>query len=34
LKANDYRMSVVVKAIVTSRQFRYHRGLLATKPDE
>ena len=34
LKANDYRMSVVVMAIVTSRQFRYHRGLLATKADE
>lgn len=34
LKANDYRLSVVVKAIVKSRQFRYHRGLLATKSDE
>ena len=34
LKANDYRLSVVVRAIVTSRQFRYHRGLLATKSDD
>jgi hypothetical protein len=34
LKANDYRLSVLVNAIVTSRQFRYHRGLLATKSDE
>jgi len=34
LGANDYRLSVVVKAIVTSRQFRYHRGLQATKSDE
>ena len=34
LKANDYRLNVLVKAIVTSRQFRYHRGLLATKSDE
>ena len=34
LAANDYRLSVVVKAIATSRQFRYHRGLLATKSDE
>ncbi len=34
LQKNDYRLSVVVKDIVTSRQFRYHRGLLATQSDE
>ena len=34
LKTNDYRLSVLVKALVTSRQFRYHRGQLATKSDE
>ena len=34
LKANDYRLAVAIKGIVTSRQFRYHRGLQATKTDE
>ncbi|MBQ17181.1 MAG: hypothetical protein CMJ65_08650 [Planctomycetaceae bacterium] len=31
LRQKQFRVSAAMKAIVTSRQFRYHRGLLATK---
>jgi mono/diheme cytochrome c family protein len=33
LKKNEYRLSAAVQAIVSSRQFRYHRGLDATKDE-
>ena len=33
LKKNDYRLSAAVHAVVRSKQFRYHRGLGATKDE-
>ena len=33
LKRNDDRLSVAVNLIVQSKQFRYHRGLEATKDE-
>ncbi|HEV3256869.1 MAG TPA: DUF1592 domain-containing protein [Gemmataceae bacterium] len=33
LKNNGYRMSIAVQAIAKSKQFRYHRGLGATKDE-
>lgn len=33
LKKNDYRLSVAVQTIARSKQFRYHRGLEATKDE-
>jgi hypothetical protein len=33
LRKNDYRLSTAVFTIVQSKQFRYHRGLEATKDE-
>jgi hypothetical protein len=34
LAANDYRIWSAVETLIRSRQFRYHRGLQATRPEK
>ena len=34
LAANDYRIWSAVETLIRSRQFRYHRGLQATRPEQ
>jgi hypothetical protein len=33
LKKNDYRLGTAVLAVIESKQFRFHRGLAATRDE-